>query len=165
MKAFLKYKNLHKPYKGGIGSFVLINMIVAYLQYEAKLVHHQSSSTPHHLQQQIPRYYLHEHLLKFLDFFAVKLNLKHVGISIRAGGFFFNKDMLGAGDQAKLCIQSPLNCYDDVSSAVFKFAMVIKKLFKKANDVARFNLLKSNSFVLLIVPEADKFKEEKSVND
>ena len=31
IKAFLKYKNLHKPYKGGIGSFTLINMIVCYL--------------------------------------------------------------------------------------------------------------------------------------
>lgn len=37
LKAFLKYKNLHKPYKGGIGSFVLINMIVVYLQTHYKM--------------------------------------------------------------------------------------------------------------------------------
>ena len=36
LKAFLKYKTLHKPYTGGIGSFVLINMITAYLQMHYK---------------------------------------------------------------------------------------------------------------------------------
>ena len=38
VKAFLKYKNLHKPYTGGIGSFVLINMIAFYLQMHYKRV-------------------------------------------------------------------------------------------------------------------------------
>ena len=32
IKAFLVNKNAHKPWKGGIGSFVLINLITVYLQ-------------------------------------------------------------------------------------------------------------------------------------
>ena len=36
MKAFLVNKNVHKPWKGGIGSFVLTNLITAYLQRYAK---------------------------------------------------------------------------------------------------------------------------------
>lgn len=32
VKAYLVYKNIHKPWKGGIGSFVLINMLTCYLQ-------------------------------------------------------------------------------------------------------------------------------------
>ena len=31
IKAFLVSKNVHKPWKGGIGSFVLINLITAFL--------------------------------------------------------------------------------------------------------------------------------------
>ena len=69
IKAFLKYKNMHKPYKGGIGSFVLINMIVAYLQS-----HYKKGNKP---------LYLQDHIIKFFEFYTNKLNFTEVGISIR----------------------------------------------------------------------------------
>lgn len=78
LKAFLKYKNLHKPYKGGIGSFVLVNMIVVYLQTHYKLGN--------------PPMYLQDHIIKFLEFYVHKLEFSKVGVSIREGGFFFDKD-------------------------------------------------------------------------
>jgi DNA polymerase sigma len=36
IKVLLVSKNVHKPWKGGIGSFVLINLITAFLEDEYK---------------------------------------------------------------------------------------------------------------------------------
>ena len=36
VKAFLVSKNVHKPWKGGMGSFVLINLLTHYLQMQYK---------------------------------------------------------------------------------------------------------------------------------
>lgn len=96
-----------------------------------------------------------------------KLDFPNVGISMRDGGFFFDKDheFLGKPGQgrgvAKLCIENPLWCCDDIGGAIFKYPL-IKKLFRLSLDVIKYNLMRSNSFVLLIVPEADKLKTEES---
>ena len=57
-----------------------------------------------------------------------------------------------------MCIENPLDFLEDLGGGIRKIN-IITKLFRFANDVIKFNLLKSNSFVLLIVPEAYKLKE------
>ncbi|CDW89117.1 poly rna polymerase [Stylonychia lemnae] len=152
LKAFLKYKNVHKPYTGGIGSFVLINMIAFYLQMHYKRVRDINEKV-----------FLQDHIICFFKFFGRQLDIKFLGFSIRDGGFIFDKDHEYLGKEGntredfKLCIESPLQFSDDLGGSVRNIS-IIRKLFNLASDVIRYNLLNSNSFVLLIVPEAYKLK-------
>lgn len=77
LKVFLKERQIHDPYHGGIGSFVLINMIVHYLQYSYKTNEKDLL--------------LHEHLKEFFHYYTHKLDYPNLGISIREGGFVFDK--------------------------------------------------------------------------
>jgi len=79
-KILLVSKNIHKPWKGGIGSFVLINLITAFLQDEYKKK----------LEDTNPRE-AHYLLLQFYRFIGFEFKHKDVGVSILQGGYFFNR--------------------------------------------------------------------------
>eukprot|EP00347_Sterkiella_histriomuscorum_P015534 403356668 len=153
IKAFLKNKNLHKPYTGGIGSFVLINMITFYLQTHYKRVGDLNK-----------RVFLQDHIIQFFSLYGRQLRLKELGISIREGGFIFDKDddclKKENNDRTvfRLCIENPLEFFEDIGGQSRNIT-VIRKLFNFANDIIKFNLMKSNSFVQLIIPDMQRFKE------
>jgi DNA polymerase sigma len=70
-KVLLVSKNIHKPWKGGIGSFVLINLITAFLQDEYKKKLEDSNPREAH--------YL---FIQFCRFIGFELKHKDVGVSI-----------------------------------------------------------------------------------
>ena len=80
---------------------------------------------------------------------------------MRKGGFAFPKDHPYLGKESnkkgdyKLCIESPIWMFDDIGGNIRKISIILK-LFKLALDVIKFNLLESNSFVLLLVPDLHK---------
>ena len=79
VKSFLCNKNVHKPWKGGIGSFVLINLITVYLQSIAKQETRKDNIGIHGL------------VIGFLYFIGEEFQHRHVGLSILAGGFAFDR--------------------------------------------------------------------------
>ena len=93
VKAFLVYKNAHKPWKGGIGSFVLINLITSYLQ----LTHTKRMAKE---EKEAQHTGIHGLVVGFFDFMGNELHTKAVGISILEGGFAFdrNDESLRCGD-------------------------------------------------------------------
>jgi non-canonical poly(A) RNA polymerase PAPD5/7 len=87
LKYFLAARNLNEPYTGGVGSFLLQLMIVAFLQHrERDALNYQRPSV----------YNLGSLLLEFLELYGINFNYFTTGISVRYDGFFFPK---GASDR------------------------------------------------------------------
>ena len=78
LKYFLRQRKLNESYTGGISSFLLFNLLFAYIQYAQK-ENDSSMKTLGHL------------LTGFLQFYSFVFNFEDVGISIRHGGFFYKK--------------------------------------------------------------------------
>ena len=78
LKYFLRQRKLNESYTGGISSFLLFNLLFAYIQYATK-ENDPNMKTIGHL------------LTGFLQFYSFVFNFEEVGISIRHGGFFYKK--------------------------------------------------------------------------
>jgi non-canonical poly(A) RNA polymerase PAPD5/7 len=94
LKYFLAARCLNEPYTGGVGSFLLQLMIVAFLQHrERDAVNYQRPSV----------YNLGSLLLEFLELYGIEFNYFTTGISVRYDGFFFPK---GAADRRSIFCKS-----------------------------------------------------------
>lgn len=151
LKAFLRERGLDQTRKGGVCSFMLINMVVYYLQMQYK-------------ENKI-NVMLHIHLMNFLKLYGETLNTREVGISIRAGGFAYYKNDEGLGKdgrlESKLMVESPIQVLDDVGAGAFAYAQV-KKHFNLAANLLRTRGFLSESLLKLIIDPNmfHNFKEE-----
>ena len=82
LKYFLAARCLNEPYTGGVGSFLLQLMIVAFLQ------HRERDSVNY---KRMGVYNLGSLLLEFLELYGIEFNYFTTGISVRYDGFFFPK--------------------------------------------------------------------------
>ena len=94
----------------------------------------------------------------FFELYAEKLDYRTIGISIRGGGFAFQKDDESLGKdhtkgERKLCIESPLHPLEDLSVQAFRFN-VVRSAFKLAIHLLKYRLPHSKSVVQLICPDA-----------
>lgn len=124
LKYFLAARGLNEPYSGGVGSFMLQLLIVAFLQ------HHQRALT--NSKAQIPTFYnLGSLLLDFFKLYGTEFNYLTTGISLQSDGFFFPK---GAPDrkvlfwnqdrQRVVALENPLDPTHDIGTTSFRFQMV-----------------------------------------
>lgn len=160
VKAYLVYKNIHKPWKGGIGSFVLINMLTCYLQ----LRHTKRLARG---EEELGEAGLHGLVIGFFNFMGRELKAKQVGLSILGGGFAFDKydeRLAWAESGSTPYIQNPLSPTEDLGKGLRSYSTIIRPLF----DVTAASLVKhvreaqsefsegpgTNSFVEIILPEA-----------
>jgi len=156
IKAFLCNKNVHKPWKGGIGSFVLINLIVCFLQKEYK----------RRLKENLDSLPLHALVVYFLDFIGNEFRHKKAGLSILFGGFAFDRfdSTLRVGDSLGVSnpmMMSPLCPIDDLGTSLRLFGVIIKPLFSKAAlSLGKFSTepVIFKSFIELLIPEARQFR-------
>lgn len=122
LKYFLAARGLNEPYTGGVGSFMLQLLIVAFLQHrERDAVNFQRPSV----------YNLGSLLLEFFEMYGMEFNYLTTGISVRYDGFFFPK---GAADRraifwkpdrmAMLALENPLDPTQDVGQSSFRFQTV-----------------------------------------
>jgi non-canonical poly(A) RNA polymerase PAPD5/7 len=79
LKYFLRQRKLNESYTGGISSFLLFNLLLAYVQYLSK----ENNFTE--------KINLGNILVGFLQFYGFDFNFEDVGISVRYGGYFFKK--------------------------------------------------------------------------
>jgi non-canonical poly(A) RNA polymerase PAPD5/7 len=132
LKYFLAARELNVPYSGGVGSYMLQLMIVAFLQQRervAKNFQHPSV------------YNLGSLLLEFLALYGMELNFVTTGISVRFDGFFFPK---GAADRKAvfcssrgynlLAFENPLDPTQDVGQSSFRY-LIVHRAFKVAYHI------------------------------
>lgn len=156
LKVFLRERgSLDKTKKGGVCSFMLLNLIVSYLQTSYKEQYHaskmQSSSWAEPTMRDIP---LHKHLLGFFRHYGYRIDARETGISIRCGGFFFGKTeddvMQGRSGFSRLYVESPLNRMEDCAQGAYNYAL-IKKHFRLAHDLLFAYGPHSKSILTLII--------------
>jgi non-canonical poly(A) RNA polymerase PAPD5/7 len=124
LKYFLAARCLNEPYSGGVGSFMLQLLIVAFLQHHRRAFVNTSIQTP-------TFYNLGSLLLDFFKLFGTEFNYLTTGISLQSGGFFFPK---GASDrkalfwnqerQRMVALENPQNLSHDIGASSFRFQMV-----------------------------------------
>ena len=78
IKYYLRQRKLNESYTGGVSSFLLFNLFIAYIYYLGK-------------STKIERKNLGEIMVGFFQFYAFEFNYEEVGISLRHGGFFYKK--------------------------------------------------------------------------
>eukprot|EP00536_Pseudo-nitzschia_multiseries_P002269 jgi/Psemu1/294768/fgenesh1_pm.30_\ len=122
LKKFMASRGLNQPYTGGVGSFLLQMMILAFLQQRERHCFNQQRPSQHCLGAL---------LVEFFEFYSTDYNFVLVGISVRFDGFFFPK---GAADRKKnfwqtnrpfsIAVENPLDPTFDVGSPSFRIDLV-----------------------------------------
>lgn len=122
LKYFLASRDLHQPYTGGVGSYMLQLMIVSMLQHRARdAVNFRRPCVE----------CLGSLLLEFFGLYGLEFNYVTTGISVRHDGFYFPK-----GAQSKklifwqaqrpfsCAIENPLDITMDVGQTSFRINLV-----------------------------------------
>jgi non-canonical poly(A) RNA polymerase PAPD5/7 len=101
-------------YSGGIGSYALLAMLIAFLKYLK-----DGRSAPEHNLGVL--------LVKFFDFYGRKLNTADVGISCKMGGSFFskyNKGFLNRARPSLISIEDPQTPENDIGKSSFNYFQI-----------------------------------------
>eukprot|EP00658_Telonema_sp_P-2_P018718 TRINITY_DN17331_c0_g1_i1.p1 TRINITY_DN17331_c0_g1~~TRINITY_DN17331_c0_g1_i1.p1 ORF type:complete len:296 (-),score=47.19 TRINITY_DN17331_c0_g1_i1:323-1210(-) len=126
VKYFLKQRGLDDTYTGGVGSYVLANLVVCFLQQHPRWAHLGEK----------PEDSLGTALVEFFQLYGCNMNFGEVGISVRGSGGFFNKrSKTGWRDVNKadrLCLEDPHNPERDVGAASFRWD-AIRRAFSFAH--------------------------------
>eukprot|EP00931_Biecheleriopsis_adriatica_P006369 TRINITY_DN107781_c0_g1_i1.p1 TRINITY_DN107781_c0_g1~~TRINITY_DN107781_c0_g1_i1.p1 ORF type:complete len:480 (-),score=110.99 TRINITY_DN107781_c0_g1_i1:49-1488(-) len=124
LKYFLLQRGLHETYTGGMGSYLLCNVVLHFLQ------RHPSRRNP----RQYAATSLGHLLFDFLKYYGQEFNYGSQGISVLDGGCTFNKVERGfpqnnrKGGGLQLCLESPLMPSADLGGAAFRMP-VLRNLF------------------------------------
>ncbi|CAN6483329.1 unnamed protein product [Victoria cruziana] len=120
LKLFLQQRGLNEVYSGGLGSYALLVMLIAYIQMQWK---GQSS----HGGQRIVEHNLGILLVKFFDFYGRKLNVNDVGISCNGEEAFFLKSSKGFLKLERpnlISIEDPQEPTNDIGKNSYNFSQI-----------------------------------------
>mmetsp|Transcript_54955 Transcript_54955/g.102937 ORF Transcript_54955/g.102937 Transcript_54955/m.102937 type:complete len:493 (-) Transcript_54955:16-1494(-) len=125
LKYFLLQRGLHETYTGGMGSYLLCNVVLHFLQRHPSFrnAHQYSGTSLGHL------------LFDFLKYYGQEFHYATQGISVLDGGSTFakaerfpeRKPRPGSGG-VQLCLESPLAPDMDLGGACFRMA-ILRNLF------------------------------------
>ena len=117
-KYLLRINKLNDTFTGGIGSFLVFNMIYAYYQYLFKS------------RQIYDDFNLGTFFLGFLKFYAEEFNHEDLGISLRNGGYFFRKtESFISTNNSLLCVENFLDPTQDIGRNSYEYEKV-RQFFK-----------------------------------
>lgn len=123
IKAFLRERKLNETYKGGVGSFLLVILVVAFLQFERK-----------ELEDDFYKKTLGELLILFFKFYGSDFNYTDLGISVIGDGMFIQKPSGHMG----LYVENPQNAEQNLASGARRFTEIVKT-FNNAYDLLRYS--------------------------
>jgi len=130
LKQFVKSRNLNETFHGGIGSFLLQNMLLAFLQGFYKRARFENE-TP---DQFFNRTNLGILLIAFFQYFSLEHNYVTVGIDTRGAGVLKPKSLFGSWDKERpwqLCLVNPLDENLDIGRNSY-FIMRVRDAFEHA---------------------------------
>ncbi|KFK41246.1 hypothetical protein AALP_AA2G104600 [Arabis alpina] len=110
LKVFLQQRELNEVYSGGIGSYALLAMLIAFLKYL------KDGRSP-------PEHNLGVLLVKFFDFYGRKLNTADVGVSCKMGGSFFS-NFANTGRPGLISIEDPQTPDNDIGKNSFNYFQI-----------------------------------------
>ncbi|XP_065676739.1 terminal nucleotidyltransferase 4A-like isoform X1 [Hydra vulgaris] len=130
LKYFLAQRELNEVFTGGISSYCLMLLTVSFLQLHPRIDVKKSNVN------------LGVLLMEFFELYGRNFNYQKVGIKIKNGGSYIDKDLLakdlGNGEcPALLCIEDPVTLGNDIGRSSYGILRV-KEAFEYA-----FNILDS----------------------
>jgi non-canonical poly(A) RNA polymerase PAPD5/7 len=126
LKTFLRARDLHDTYHGGVGSYLLTLMVLAAVQQCPGIC----SSSGVRLEDSN----LGALLIHFFDFWGRRFNYIKLGVRVNGRGSLFNKQAEGAFDRARpqlLSIEDPVSGCFDVGKNSFNI-MMVRRAFEAA---------------------------------
>jgi non-canonical poly(A) RNA polymerase PAPD5/7 len=162
IKSFLAARGLNQPYTGGVGSFMVQVMIVAFLQQRER------DAVINRLR---PTLNIGSLLLEFFELFGLEFNYVTTGISIRNDGFFFPKGaptkreiFYSAERPHLLALENPLDTTMDVGKSSFRI-QIVQRAFKVAHNVLLSYVAEATptapSILATILPPTDEMLQRR----
>ncbi|CAK56404.1 unnamed protein product (macronuclear) [Paramecium tetraurelia] len=148
LKCILKQRDLNETYSGGIGSFLLFQMILAFLREVRK------EAFANKKQEQLKNITLGEYILRFLEFYGSKFDYQKKRILMVNGGSIVNKPT----PDDKFSLISPQDPDHDIGSSSFKIKEIFKIFSNRYNFMSHYNFKPEESVLkYLINPSDQKF--------
>ena len=101
VKAFLSQRSMNEVYTGGLGSYAVICLVISFLQVRYRRRPHLCIADHFQVHPKLrrseidPEANLGTLLVEFFELYGRNFNYDGVGISIRRGGFYYNKASRG----------------------------------------------------------------------
>jgi len=135
LKYFLFSRGLNEPFRGGIGSYALMIMLISFFQMRYKKKDSSGAEIPDsevHLEDED----LGALFQDFLYHYSTEFDNRNKGITIRNGGSFFSKKERGWFNHTTpdlFSLEDPHDLGNDVGRSAFA-SSVVKQEFRRAYD-------------------------------
>jgi non-canonical poly(A) RNA polymerase PAPD5/7 len=146
MKIFLRQRDLNNTYIGGVGSFLLFCIILAFLRhYKRELIESKGA-------EELKSVLLSEYLLKFLEFFGVNFDCARQRIIMGDNGKIVEK----GNRDAAFSLISPQYDSHDIGNAAFRIKEVFSCFKNRFNFMTNFNYQQGESILKYLINPSRK---------
>lgn len=157
LKCMLRQRELHETYTGGIGSFLLFCMVLAFLREVRR--DYSNNRRLNELQNMM----LSEYLLKFLEFYGLKFDLNLHQIIMQDGGSVVEKN--SQNSEFGFSLISPQDSTHDIGNASFRIKDIFNVFKNRFNFLTNYNFEEGESILkYLINPSKKVFSYMKEKN-
>ncbi|CAD8121914.1 unnamed protein product [Paramecium sonneborni] len=146
LKCILKQRDLNETYSGGVGSFLLFQMILAFLR------EYRKDFFQHNKQDQIKNITLGEYIIKFLEFYGIKFDVSRKKIVMGQGGSIQNKST----QDDRFSLISPQDSDHDVGHSSYKIKEIFKIFQNRHNFLTNYNFKPGESVLRYLVNPIDQ---------
>ncbi|WWC58025.1 uncharacterized protein I303_100560 [Kwoniella dejecticola CBS 10117] len=140
VKSFLSQRSMNEVYTGGLGSYAVICLVISFLQVHPKLRRSELD----------PEENLGTLLIEFFELYGRNFNYQDVGISIRKGGYYYQKTSRGwlrPNQSFLLSVEDPQDRDNDISGGSFgirqvkntlagAYELLLMRLFERADEMS-----------------------------
>ncbi|ORY25169.1 hypothetical protein BCR39DRAFT_471705 [Naematelia encephala] len=152
IKSFLSQRSMNEVFTGGLGSYAVICMVISFLQ-----VHPQLRSSQMDAEKNLGTL-----LVEFFELYGRNFNYDYVGLSIRRGGFYFDKRARGWLNDSKpflLSVEDPQDPDSDIGGGSFgvrtvrgamagAFELLTGRMFERSTQMAEIHAARGNDDIL-----------------
>ncbi len=145
LKTFLKSRDLHDTYHGGVGSYLLTLMVLAAVQ--------QCPGIAHAAGARLEEVNLGALLIHFFDLWGRRFNYIKLGVRVSGQGSLYDKQAEGTFDRARpqlLSIEDPVSGSFDVGKNSYNI-MMVRRAFEAAY------------YAITVPNQSDKRRQEQSL--
>ncbi|KAL6301856.1 hypothetical protein BKA93DRAFT_796171 [Sparassis latifolia] len=117
VKSFLSQRSMNEVFTGGLGSYSIVCLVISFLQMHPKIRRGEID----------PSKNLGVLVMEFFELYGCYFNYHEVGISLRDGGTYFNKEdrgWLNYNEPRLLSIEDPGDATNDISRGSYGIARV-----------------------------------------
>jgi len=112
LKFILRQRNLNETYTGGVGSYLLLNLVYAYVQHLIRTNEEDKILNVGKL------------FIGFLKFYGEEFNYRELGISIMDGGEFFRKWHRNFSNNEGICLENYQDPNQDIGKGAYNYSRI-----------------------------------------